>query len=147
MPTDQKEIIAEIEENIRRFGGRFGEWCVGTAKDTRGPFFLRHQEADLGDRLASREAFSPIAAQAVVAHLVNDRGLELEGDAVLEPGRVVFVYCKTSPGLSAPRGDQAMITLNALIELLDEKGLIDMKEMMERVKRLQAQTELKNRPH
>jgi hypothetical protein len=38
-----------------------------------------------------------------------------------------------------------MLTLNALIELLGEKGLIDKKEILERVKRLQAQTQLRKR--
>ena len=33
-----------------------------------------------------------------------------------------------------------ILTLNALIELLDEKGLIGKKDILERVKRLQAQT-------
>ena len=40
-----------------------------------------------------------------------------------------------------------MLTLNALIELLDEKGLIGKKEILERVKKLQAQTKLTKRPH
>lgn len=40
-----------------------------------------------------------------------------------------------------------MTTLNAVIELLDEKGLIGKKEILERVKRLQAQTQLRKRPH
>jgi hypothetical protein len=38
-----------------------------------------------------------------------------------------------------------MLTLNALIELLDEKGLIGKKEIVERVKRLQAPTQLRKR--
>src|ERR1035437_6734538 len=78
MQMDNEEIIAEIEECIRKFGGGFGEWCVGTAKDTRGPFFRRHQQTDVCDGLAYREAYTASAAQAVVAHLVNDRGLELD---------------------------------------------------------------------
>ncbi|MGD1100703.1 MAG: hypothetical protein ABSA59_01450 [Terriglobia bacterium] len=32
-----------------------------------------------------------------------------------------------------------MLTLNALIELMEEKGLMDKKDILERVKRLQAQ--------
>jgi hypothetical protein len=40
----------------------------------------------------------------------------------------------------------SMLTLNALIELLDEKGLIAKKEIPERVKRLQAQTQLRKKP-
>ena len=39
-----------------------------------------------------------------------------------------------------------MLTLNALIEMLDEKGLIGKKEILERVKRLQAQTQLRKKP-
>ena len=39
-----------------------------------------------------------------------------------------------------------MLTLNALIELLDEKGLIGKKEILERVKRLQGQTQLRKKP-
>jgi hypothetical protein len=39
-----------------------------------------------------------------------------------------------------------MLTLNALIELLDEKGLIGKKEILERVKRLQAQAQLRKKP-
>ena len=40
-----------------------------------------------------------------------------------------------------------MLTLNALIELLDKKGLIGKEEILERVKRLQAQTQVRKKPH
>jgi hypothetical protein len=39
-----------------------------------------------------------------------------------------------------------MLTLNALIELLDEKGLISKQEVLERVKQRQAQTQLRKKP-
>ena len=65
---------------------------MGTAKDARGPFFRWHFAADLGDGLAYREAFTINAAEAVAAHLVNGCGLCLDGDAVPEPGKIVFVY-------------------------------------------------------
>jgi hypothetical protein len=39
-----------------------------------------------------------------------------------------------------------MLTLNALIELLDEKGLVGKKDILERVNRLQAQTQLRKKP-
>jgi hypothetical protein len=95
MPIHHEEIITEIEERIRKFGGGFGEWRVGTAKDTHGPFFRRHQQADVGDGLAYRDAFTTDAAQAVVDHLVNDRGLAFDGDAVAAPGKIVFAYRQT----------------------------------------------------
>ena len=32
MPIIHEELIDEIEGHIRKYGGGFGEWCVGTAK-------------------------------------------------------------------------------------------------------------------
>jgi hypothetical protein len=76
MPINRAEIIDEIERNIRKYGGEYGEWCIGTAKDARGAFFQRHLVADLDDGLAYRQAFTTDVAEAVVDHLVNVRGLE-----------------------------------------------------------------------
>lgn len=109
MPINRQEMIEEIEDHIRKLGGVYGEWSAGTAKDCHGPFFRRHLEADLGDGLAYREAFTTDAAQAVVTHLVNDRGLELNHDAVPEPGRLVFVYRKIPSVRAAPQGDHALL--------------------------------------
>jgi hypothetical protein len=91
---------------------------VGTAKDSRGTFFQRHREADLGDGLTYREAFTTDAAQAVVAHLVNDRGLQPDRDAATEaerpsalqspePGKIVFVYRKTPAATAAPGNEHS----------------------------------------
>ena len=38
-----------------------------------------------------------------------------------------------------------MLTLNALVELLTEKGLVSKKEVLERVKQLQVQNEAKKK--
>ena len=118
MPIIHEEIIEDLEDHIRKFGGERSEWWVGTAKDARAPFFRRHLATDLGDELIYREAFTTSAAQAVVDHLVNNRGLQLDQDAmreaelgstltadadlkvgatqapraVPEPGKIVFVY-------------------------------------------------------
>jgi hypothetical protein len=107
MPVSHNEIIDEIEANIRKCGGAWSEWCVGTAKDSRGPFFRQHQIADLGDGLAYREAYTTDSAQAVVAHLVNDRGLAIDHDTVPEPGRLEFVYRKPRAALRNPASDPA----------------------------------------
>jgi hypothetical protein len=40
-----------------------------------------------------------------------------------------------------------MLTLNARVELPAEKGLVSKQEVLELVKRLQAQTQLRERPH
>jgi hypothetical protein len=101
MPVNHHEITEDMEGHIRKCGGAWEEWCVGTAKDSRGPFFQRHREADLGDGLTYREAYTTDAAQAVVIHLVDDRGLEPDRDAVPESGKIVFVYRKTPPATVA----------------------------------------------
>jgi hypothetical protein len=100
MFISREELIEEIESHIRKSGGRFGERSIGTANDCRGPFFQRHLVADLGDGLAYREAFTTTAAQAVVDHLVNARGLQFERDAVPAPGRIVFIYRPTREAIS-----------------------------------------------
>jgi hypothetical protein len=38
-----------------------------------------------------------------------------------------------------------MLTLNALVELLTEKGLLSKQEVLERVKQLQVQSQAKNK--
>ena len=40
MPTNRDEIIGEIERYIRKFVKALGDWCVGTAKNPRGPVAL-----------------------------------------------------------------------------------------------------------
>ena len=40
-----------------------------------------------------------------------------------------------------------MLTLNALVELLTEKGLLTKQEVLEKVKQLQSQTQVKRKPH
>ncbi len=97
MPSNRGEIIAEIEQHIQKFGGSPSDWCVGTAKDPRGPFFQNHLVADLGDGLIYREAFTLSAAQAIRDHFVNDCGLELDLEDAAEPGKIVFIYRKTAP--------------------------------------------------
>ncbi len=96
MPSNRADIITDIQEHIQKFGGGWGEWCVGTAKDPRGPFFQNHLVADLGDGLIYREAFTLSAAQAIRDHFVNDCGLELDLEDAPEPGKLVFVFRKTA---------------------------------------------------
>jgi hypothetical protein len=69
MRIGQLEIIAEMEEHMRKLGGEFGDWCVGAAKDCEGPFFRRHLVADRGDGLIYREAYTTYAATEVIERL------------------------------------------------------------------------------
>ena len=95
MPSNREEIIAEIKAHIGRLGGGFGDWCVGTAKDPRSPFFESHRLAEMNDGLTYREAFTPASAQAIRDYLVNECGLRLDLDDAPEPGRFVFAFNKT----------------------------------------------------
>jgi hypothetical protein len=92
MPINHHEIIEDMEGHIRKCGGAWGEWCVGTAKDSHGMFFRRHREADPGDGVTYREAFTTDAAQAEVTHLVNERGLEPDRGAATEAERRSALY-------------------------------------------------------
>src|ERR1035441_4727553 len=38
MPINHHDIIGDMEWQIRKCGGVWSEWCVGTAKDARRPF-------------------------------------------------------------------------------------------------------------
>ncbi len=64
MPINHNEIISEIQNHIRKVGGAFADWCVGTAKDPRSPFFESHRVAEKSDGLIYREAFTASGAQA-----------------------------------------------------------------------------------
>ena len=96
MPIKHDEIIEDLEDHIRKFGGERSAWFGGTAKDARAPFFRRHLAADLGDGLIYREAFTTAAAGQVIDHMVNHGGLQLDSDAVPETGKIVFVYRRIS---------------------------------------------------
>ena len=71
MPRNHEEIIAEIEDHMRTLGGGTGDWCVGTAKDSRGPFFASHRVAERDDGLIYREAFTTSSAEAVRDYLAG----------------------------------------------------------------------------
>ena len=104
MRINENDIMEEVEAHIRKFGGDFGEWCVGTAKDCHGPFFLLHQEQDCGDQMVYREAYTPYAADEVSERLVQGCGLRPDRESVRDRGRIVFVYRKM-PTHSSASGD------------------------------------------
>lgn len=75
MPIMSSEIIADLTEHIRRFGGDFSAWSVGTAQDTHNPLFEadRLKDSDDDDALIYREAYTPASARAVRDHFLNRR--------------------------------------------------------------------------
>jgi len=104
MPRNHEENLAEIQDHLRKLGGNAGDWCVGTAKDSRGTFFASHRVAERDDGLIYREAFTSSSAAAVRDYLVNDCGLRLDLEDAPEPGRIVFAYRKTAPAHAAHVG-------------------------------------------
>ncbi len=87
MRINQSEIIDDIDAHIRKFGGDYSEWCVGTARDSAS--FQQHQ-ADPGEGLIYREAYTSYAADGVIERLVSGYGLR--PDRAPARGNFVFVY-------------------------------------------------------
>ena len=94
MPKD--EIIADIQDQIRKGGGNNGAWCVGTAKDSHGTLFTRHETEDLQDGWIYREAFTPGVACDVRDYFVAHCGTDTAASDENEGGRLVYAYKKTS---------------------------------------------------
>ena len=88
VPINRDEIIDEVKRNICDCGGDLTDWCVGTGKDARGPFFYNHLVAELGDGLVYREAFTADAARAIQEHLIHDCGLTPHCHPVPRPNAV-----------------------------------------------------------
>ena len=96
MAITSKEIIGDIAEHIRKFGGDFAAWSVAIARDWHDPVFESRQSEAKDDELICREAYTPASARAVLDHFVTECGAD--GDAVGEgkAGRFVYAYRKTS---------------------------------------------------
>jgi hypothetical protein len=96
MLMSRDEIIADIGEQIRKGGGDYGAWCVGTAKDSHGALFTRHQTEDFEDGWIYREAFTPGVARDVRDHFVTHCGTDAGVGGEDDPGRIVYAYRKPS---------------------------------------------------
>jgi len=87
MPINHREIVADIREHVQKSGAGFGEWWVGTARDSHGAFFESHRVAELNDGFIYREVYTPTGAQEARDYLANECGLHLDLEDVPEPGR------------------------------------------------------------
>ena len=86
MRLNQSDIIEDVLAHIRQLGGEFSEWCVGTAKDSRGPFG-QHGAENAAEELIYREAYTPYAAAEVVERLA---GCALRPERGAAAGSFVF---------------------------------------------------------
>ncbi|HXW14283.1 MAG TPA: hypothetical protein VEN79_07215 [Terriglobia bacterium] len=112
MRVGRNEIIAELTEHMRKFGGEPGEWCVGIA-ETDSKFQIQDAGSQIPDSkfqipdskttlanmpgLAYREAHTAYAAADAVDYLVSAFGLRPAAEAgqrsAKQPsGKIVFVY-------------------------------------------------------
>ena len=125
MRIGRNEIVEELTEHMRKFGGEPGEWCVGVAEtDSKFPIpDSRFQIQDSRETpsnmpgLAYREAHTAYAAADAVEYLVSAFGLRPAAhqpehhpaqqgskaeyhSAPQEQGRIVYVY-RPAPAATA----------------------------------------------
>jgi len=112
MPLNHDEIIEDLEGNIRKCGGGFGEWCVGTAKDLKGASLRSRHEQAPDERLIYREAYTPYAAAEAVERRVEGYGLRADPGSA--SGRVVYVYRASVPAPAAASATTATTTRAAM---------------------------------
>ena len=83
MRIGRNEIIEELTEHIRKFGGEPGEWRVGTASHDGGFKIQDDRENPVSmTGLAYREAHTPYAAAAAVDYRVSALGLQRDSPAL-----------------------------------------------------------------
>jgi len=71
MAITSKEIIGDITDHIRKFGGDFAAWGVAIARDWHDPVFESRQSEAKDDELICREAYTPASARAVRDYFVS----------------------------------------------------------------------------
>ncbi len=94
MPLPKDEIIAELDEQIRKSGGNYRVWRVGIARTPSSPLFTSHLVEEKDDGWVYRESFTPWSARAVKEHFVSECGAEPAPDD--EEGRFVYAYKKAA---------------------------------------------------
>ncbi len=92
MPAVSSEITSDITEHIRKAGGGFADWRIGTARDWHCPVLEAHRAEEKDDALICREAYTPAAARAVRDHFVHECGLAPSKDEGSQDGKLVYVY-------------------------------------------------------
>ncbi len=64
MAKNKSEILDDVQDFIKRHGGKFGEWYVGTAADPKTQMFNTHR-FKAGDKGLYRQAHSELQAAEV----------------------------------------------------------------------------------
>jgi 4-hydroxyphenylpyruvate dioxygenase-like putative hemolysin len=113
MRIGRNEIVEELTEHMRKFGGEPGEWCAGVA-ETDSKFQIQDSRETPSNMpgLAYREAHTAYAAADAVEYLVSAFGLRSAAHqhehhpALQEQGRIVYVY-RPAPAATAAGSEYA----------------------------------------
>ena len=89
MAKSKSEILNDFQEFIVKHGGKYKEWCVGTAEDPKSQLFKIHK-FKAGDKGLYREAESEMQA-AGVAEFFTDLGAKGD-DSVKRGADCVYAY-------------------------------------------------------
>ena len=81
MPKSKSEILNDFQEFIAKYGGKYKEWCVGTAPDAKTQMFNVHKFKNGVDKGLFREAESEMQAAGVAEFFVD---LGAKGDDVVK---------------------------------------------------------------
>jgi hypothetical protein len=75
MPKTKAEIVADIENYIRSYGGTYSAWYVGIAAKPTDRLFIAHAVKEKGDAWIYRECANAEAAR-VIEELFIARGMD-----------------------------------------------------------------------
>jgi len=92
MAMTSKEIIWDITDHIRKFGGDFAAWSVAIARDWHDPVFESRQSEAKDDELICREAYTPASARAVRDYFVTQCGAVPPNGEGGGDGKLVYAY-------------------------------------------------------
>ena len=74
MAKTRSEIINDIEDYIRRQGGRYGEWYLGVTGAPKATLFTRHKVKENGDPWIARAAKDEYEARDIAEYFVGTVG-------------------------------------------------------------------------
>jgi hypothetical protein len=94
MAKSKSEILNDFQEFMGKYGGKYKEWCVGTAEDAKKQLFNVHKFKNGGDKGLYREAESEMQAAAVAEFFTN---LGAKGDDSVKRGADQVYAYKMAP--------------------------------------------------
>lgn len=93
MTKSKPEIRNDFEAFIAKFGGKYKEWCVGTAEDPKSQLFSVHKFKN-GDIGLYRQSGSEIQAAEIVEYFMD---LGAKGDNGVKRGADYVYAYKRAP--------------------------------------------------